>query len=153
MRPDAVVSHISLFSAVVLTVAAAMRVPVRIARMWSEGDGRADTVARRALRAVLRRLLRPVATDIVAVSDAAMAYAGRSVGEPGCRILYNSVDATRVAGWDRPSARRRWGIPDDASVVGYIGRASPEKNRPFLVDVHRAVQAKSPGRSHVGPGC
>ncbi|WJK37230.1 glycosyltransferase family 4 protein [Solwaraspora sp. WMMA2065] len=142
-RPDVVVSHISLFSAVVLAVAAGMGVPVRIARMWSEGDGRRDTVARRLLRAVLRRLLRVVATDIVAVSDAAMAYAGRRVGMPGCRILYNSVDTTRVDGGDRSAARRRWGIPPDTMVIGYIGRAAPEKNRPFLVDVHRAVQART----------
>ncbi|MDG4772404.1 glycosyltransferase family 4 protein [Solwaraspora sp. WMMD792] len=142
-RPDVVVSHISLFSAVVLAVAAVTGVPVRIARMWSEGDGRRDTVARRLLRAVLRRLLHVVATDIVAVSDAAMAYAGRQVGMPGCRILYNSVDATRVVGSDRESARRRWGIPPEAMVIGYIGRAAPEKNRPFLVDVHRAVQART----------
>ncbi|MDG4764777.1 glycosyltransferase family 4 protein [Solwaraspora sp. WMMD406] len=142
-RVDVVVSHISLFSAVVLTVAAATGVPVRIARMWSEGDGRRDTVARRLLRAVLRRLLRLVATDIVAVSDAAMAYAGRRVGMAGCRILYNSVDATRVAGGDRAAARQRWGISPDDVVIGYIGRASPEKNRPFLVDVHRAVRART----------
>ncbi|WJK43295.1 glycosyltransferase [Solwaraspora sp. WMMA2056] len=144
-RPvDVVVSHISLFSAIVLAVAMLRGVPVRIARMWSEGDGRRDTAARRMLRAVLRRLLHLVATDIVAVSDAAMAYAGRRAGLPGCRILYNSVDAARVAGPDRLAARRQWSIPSDDVVIGYIGRAAPEKNRPFLVDVHRAVRDQTP---------
>lgn len=144
-RPvDVVVSHISLFSAVVLAVAAVSGVPVRIARMWSESDGRPDTLARRLLRAVLRRLLALVATDIVAVSDAAMAYAGRRAGKPGCRILYNSVDASRVAGGDRAAARRHWGIAPDELVIGYVGRAAPEKNRPFLIDVHRALRSQAP---------
>ncbi|MFY1636940.1 glycosyltransferase family 4 protein [Solwaraspora sp. WMMB335] len=144
LRPDVVVSHVSLPSAVVLLIARTLGVRVRIARMWSEADGRPDTLAQRARRALLRRLLHRVATEIVAVSDAALAFAGRSTGTVGCRILYNSVDTARVAGWTRAAGRRKWGLPQDAPVIGYIGRAAAEKNRPYLVDVHRAVRGEAP---------
>ena len=46
-----------------LLVARAAGIPVRAARMWSEGDQRGNTPARRARRAVYRRLLRYAATD------------------------------------------------------------------------------------------
>lgn len=140
LRPDAVVSHVCLASAVVLLVAWLARVPVRIARLWSETDERPNTPARVLLRGLLRQLLCRVATDIVAVSAAALAFAGRPIGAAGCRILYNSVDRARIEGWERAAARRRWDLPQDAPVIGYIGRAAAVKNRPFLVDVHRAVR-------------
>src|SRR5512139_1555627 len=44
LRADVVVSHVALASAVVLLVAKAAGVPVRVARMWSEGDGKPDRV-------------------------------------------------------------------------------------------------------------
>lgn len=144
LRPEVVVSHICLVSAVVLLVARAAGTPVRIARIWSETDFRPDTVARVAMRSLLRQVLRRVATDVVAVSDAALAFAGRSVGAAGCQILYNSVDSARIGGWDRSSARRRWNLPEDAGVIAYIGRADPVKNRPFLVDIHREVRTAQP---------
>src|SRR5690606_33952407 len=46
----------------------------------------------------------------------------------------------RIEDWERAAARRRWDLPQDAHVIGYIGRAAAVKNRPFLVDVHRAVR-------------
>lgn len=154
LRPDAVVSHVSLTSAVVLLVARLAGVPVRIARMWSEGDGRPDTRLRRLRRSVLRWLLRRVATDVVGVTDAALRLAGPRPGDERYRVLYNSVDPRRVEGWERAAARSRWQLPTDVPVLAYLGRSSPEKNRPFLVEVHRAVRARWPDARLfvVGPG-
>ena len=91
MRPDVVVSHVSLSSAVILLVACLAGVPVRVARMWSEGDGRPDTRVWRLRRALLRRLLRQVATDVVGVTAAALKLAGP--GDGRYRVLYNSVQS------------------------------------------------------------
>ncbi|WP_329108995.1 glycosyltransferase [Micromonospora sp. NBC_01699] len=154
LRPDVVVSHVSLTSAVILLVARFAGVPVRIARMWSEGDGRPDTRARRIRRAVLRRLLRRVATDVLGVTTAALALAGPPTGDRRYRVLYNSVDPSRVGGWEREAARSRWRLPSDVPVLAYLGRSAPEKNRPFLIEVHRAVRAHRPDARLfvVGPG-
>ncbi|WP_326559715.1 glycosyltransferase family 4 protein [Micromonospora sp. NBC_01796] len=154
IRPDVVVSHVSLTSAVILLVARLAGVPVRIARFWSEGDGRADTRYRRVRRALLRRLLRRVATDVVGVTTAALALAGPPTGDDRYRVLYNSVDPARVRGWERAAARARWRLPTDVPVLAYLGRSAPEKNRPFLIEVHRAVRARWPDARLfvVGPG-
>ncbi|MEV4629602.1 glycosyltransferase [Micromonospora sp. NPDC049523] len=154
MRPDVVVSHVSLTSAVILLVARLAGVPVRIARFWSEGDGRPDTRYRRIRRALLRRLLPRVATDVLGVTTAALAFAGPPTGDARYRVLYNSVDPARVRGWERSAARSRWQLPTDVPVLAYLGRSAPEKNRPFLIEVHRAVRARWPDARLfvVGPG-
>ncbi|MFC6023007.1 glycosyltransferase [Plantactinospora solaniradicis] len=154
LRPDIVVSHVSLVSAAVLLVAWAARVPVRVARMWSEGDGRPDTWTQRTRRTLLRRLLRRTATDVVGVTAAALDLAAPPAGDARYRVLYNSVSTDRVDGWQREPARRRWNLPPDVPVLVHIGRAASAKNRPFLVDVHRAVRVESPDARllAVGPG-
>lgn len=154
LRPDVVVSHVGLTSAAMLLVARLAGVPVRVARIQSEGDGRSDTPARRAWRAFMRRLLRRCATDVLGVTGAALAFTHPPAGDRRYRVLFNSVDPGRVAGWDRAAARRRWAIPDDVAVLAQIGRAHPVKNRPFTVEVFRALRASSPGARLViaGPG-
>ncbi|MEO3776372.1 glycosyltransferase [Micromonospora sp. B11E3] len=145
LRPDVVVSHISLTSALVLLMARFCGVPVRVARLWSEGDGRVETGRRRLQRTVLRRLLRHAATDVLGVTAAALDFTRPPGDDPRYRVLYNGVALDRVDGWTRRAARERWGLPADVPVLGYLGRAAPEKNRPFLVDVHRAARALRPG--------
>ncbi|MGI5215731.1 glycosyltransferase [Plantactinospora sp. CA-290183] len=153
-RPDVVVAHVSLTSAVVLLLAQAARVPVRVARMWSEGDGRPDTLPWRVRRTFLRHLLRRTATDVVGVTAAALGLAAPPLRDARYRVLYNSVSVERVEGWERRPARERWNLPAEDPVLLHIGRAAAVKNRPFLVDVHRAVRARWPETRllAVGPG-
>ncbi len=154
LRPDVVVSHIGLTSALVLLTARLCGVPTRVARLWSEGDGRPEAPLRRAQRAVLRRLLPHAATDVLGVTAAALRFAGHRPHDPRYGVLYNGVALDRVDGWDRRTARRRWGLPDDAPVLGYLGRAAPEKNRGFLVEVYGAARALRPDTRLLvaGPG-
>ncbi len=42
------------------------------------------------------------------------------------------IDTTQLADGDGAAARRVWGIPGDAYVVGHVGRLAPEKNLDFL---------------------
>ncbi|MBM0204236.1 glycosyltransferase family 4 protein [Micromonospora sp. STR1s_5] len=154
LRPDVVVSHISLTSALILLAARANGVPVRVARLSSEGDGRADTRRRKAQRQLLRLLLPRVATAVLGVTPAARDFAGTRPHDPRYRVLPNGVAPSRVEGWDRRTARERWGIPVDVPVLGYLGRSAPEKNRRFLVEVYHASCALRPGTRLLvaGPG-
>jgi len=127
VRPDVVVSHVSLVSGLVLAVAGAAGVPVRIARLHSEGDGRPATARRRLQRAVLRAALRRSATAVLGVTSAALAFAGPADGDRRYRVVPNGVDTDRFTVTDRPSG---------APVFVHIGRAAPEKNRGFLLQVH-----------------
>ncbi|MFG3707778.1 glycosyltransferase [Micromonospora sp. NPDC047670] len=154
LRPDVVVSHISLTSALVLLAARVNGVPVRVARLSSEGDGRPGTRRRRTQRQLLRWLLPQVATDVLGVTPAATDFAGARPHDPRYRVLPNGVAPNRVEGWDRRTARQHWGIPADVPVLGYLGRSAPEKNRGFLVEVYHAARALRPDTRLLvaGPG-
>lgn len=50
-------------------------------------------------------------------------------------VIPTGVDLEGLAGrGDRLRGRARWGIPEDAVVVGHLGRLAPEKNLRYLVD-------------------
>ncbi|MFD2417332.1 glycosyltransferase [Amycolatopsis pigmentata] len=149
VRPDVVVSHISVVSGLVLLVAALAGVRVRIARMSSEGDGRPDTLPRRAQRALLRGFLRVSATDVLGVTAASVAFAGATGRDPRYRVLPNGVDVARFA-----RARELREPRTRGTSLVHIGRAAPEKNRGFLLRV--LAEAKrldsSVTLTAVGPG-
>jgi glycosyltransferase involved in cell wall biosynthesis len=61
------------------------------------------------------------------------------------RIVHNFVDLER---FDRaaivPTLRRDFGIPADATVIGYIGRLVPKKGIPVLLEAFRTLHARFP---------
>lgn len=146
LRPQVVVSHLSLVSGLVLAVAATAGVPIRVARMNSEGDGKPNTPRRIVQRRVLRVLLRWSATDVVGNTAGGLAFAAPIDGDRRYRVLFDGVDVDRFAA---PCRRR----PGPSTFV-HIGRAAPEKNRAFLLSVHAEAQRARPGTRlvFVGPG-
>ncbi len=54
-------------------------------------------------------------------------------------VLPTGVDRDRFAGGDPARARDRFGIPDEAFVIGHVGRLAPEKNLAFLAEAVAAV--------------
>lgn len=138
LRPDVVESHVSLTSGLVLAAASAAGVPVRIARMRSEGDGRRDTPARRVQRALLREMICNSATDVLGVTTAALAFADPPPHDRRYRVVPNQVDVSRFRFVPRV------GEPRAGQVLGHIGRASPEKNRAFLMDVFAQARRSRP---------
>jgi glycosyltransferase involved in cell wall biosynthesis len=145
VRPDAVNSHVSLVSGLVLAVSAAAGVRMRIACLHSDHDGRRDSMSRRVFRALLRVLLRRSATSVVAVTSAALAFAAPPPGDHRYRVLASGVDTRRFS----MSAHRA-----EANRLVHIGRAAPEKNRAFLLRVHTEAKRIRPDAHLVlaGPG-
>ncbi|RKT79774.1 glycosyltransferase involved in cell wall biosynthesis [Terracoccus luteus] len=138
LRPDVVVSHVSLASGLVLLVAAAVGVRRRVAVMHSDGDGRPGSRVRRAYRAVSRVLLRLGATTVVGVTPSTLAFSGRRPG-PTAVVLPNAVDLTRFTPEDAGASRRALGLPSSGRVLLHVGRGSPEKNRAALVPLLREL--------------
>ncbi|NYG06075.1 glycosyltransferase involved in cell wall biosynthesis [Phycicoccus badiiscoriae] len=137
-EPQVVVSHVSLFSGIVLLIARLAGVRRRIALFHSEGDGRSRSIARRAYRTAMRGLLGVVATDVVGVSRSALEFAGLK----GI-VIPNGVSTGAIG----PRQGRRLG---KKPRVVHIGRADPVKNRRAILDIARA--APHLDFSLVGPG-
>jgi len=137
---DAVHSFVSTFSALPLAVAAASRVPVRVAH--SQTDRRAvlaeSGAARRAYSRLASAVLLRVMTVGVACSDEASLFLFRRAPGPESRVrlVPNGIDITRFR--DAPGGlRAELGLPEDILLVGHVGRFVPVKNQHLLVEVAR----------------
>ena len=136
-RVDVVHSHVATFSGAILATARLSGVKRRIAHFRSEGDGHPDSARRRAQRAVMRKLLTISATDIIAVSPAALRFAGaRSRSRAHTAVIPSGlatdpfrrpVNVDRIRGQARASA--------STVLAVHIGRSLAEKNRPRALGV------------------
>lgn len=108
------------------------------------------TVTNSRKEAALHRMFRPLiglaATSYVAPSTEAGLYMfGKSgVNSGRFSILHNAVDLAEFAYREdaRKKIREELGIPDDALVIGHVGRFNQQKNHTFLLDVFAEAARK-----------
>lgn len=126
-------SHVQLASGYLLLLGVVAGVPRRIAHFRSTGDGRSSSISRRLYRLVGRWLIAVVATDVVAVSESAMAalMASATLGRPRRRIIYDQIDGERF-GLDRH--------PRTPPRIIMIGRLDREKNPARAVAILAALR-------------
>ena len=140
-------SHVYYQSGNILRLAARCGVPVRVAHFRSSRESAKATLRRRLQRVVLRRWIDRFATDILAVSEEAMAEAwGQSWRQdPRCRVVYNGLDPQRFAApSDRQSVLQEFRLPQDAYLCIHVGRLSAAKNHDRLVRIFAALALRRP---------
>jgi len=64
--------------------------------------------------------------------------------ESPIHVIPTGVDIRRFQSGNAAAARRSWNIPDEAPVVGYVGRLASEKNLAFLSEALAGLLRKSP---------
>lgn len=130
-------AHLSTMSVFPLFAAWRARVPVRICHNhstahWGEG-------AKTLLKYILRPFNKVFATDWFACGETAgrWMYGDKAFDAGRVTVLPNAIDTAKFA-YD-PAARKRLreelGIPQDAFVVGHVGRFMYQKNHQFLLKV------------------
>lgn len=144
LAPRVIHSHVALFSGVLVAAARLARIPRRIAHFRSSGIPQ----HRPRYVALLRRLLSWGATDLLAVSQAALdGSLGAAWGpEPRARVSYNGLDPARFAADPavRPRIRAELGTPLDAPVVITVARLEAQKQHELLVPVMAQLLAEQP---------
>lgn len=151
LRPHVVHSHVHHFSGLMLMLAHAEQVPVRVAHFRTTGDGHAPGPDRSVQRWVMKRLVDKYATHILAVSQGTMdqAWGERASCDPRCQVIYNGIRIDAFAKHvDREQVRMRLSIPPFAHLVIHIGRMEPEKNHPRVVEIFHEV-ARRDSDSHL----
>ena len=76
----------------------------------------------------------------------------RLFGVNDSRVLNNGVDVTLYRNDNKETMRKKLGIPEDAFVVGHIGRFAVVKNHGFLVDVFNKIGRNNKYLLLVGDG-
>ena len=98
-----------------------------------------DNVIREVSHPINRLRLDGMVTDRFACSEPAAEwmFTKKRYKARDFVVLQNGIDAEsfRYSAQRRCSIREKYGIPQDAFVVGNIGRFSGAKNKPFLLDI------------------
>ena len=140
-------AHLSTMSLFPLFAAWRAGVPVRICHNhstahWGEG-------AKTLLKYILRPFNKLFATDWFACGERAgrWMYGGKAFDAGEVTVLPNAIDTAKFA-YDakaRIVLREELGIPQDAFVVGHVGRFMYQKNHSFLVKVFAELRKTTPG--------
>jgi len=138
--------HMNTMSVFPLFAAWRAGVPVRICHShstahWGEG-----------MRTLLKYVLRPFctlfATEMFACGERAgrWMYGNRRFDQGKVQVIQNAIDNASFAFRDdaRAELRKAFSIPEDAFVVGHVGRFVYPKNHLFLLDVFAKVLQKNP---------
>jgi glycosyltransferase involved in cell wall biosynthesis len=144
---DCVHSHVHLFSGFVLFLARLHGVKMRICQAHTSYAEMGKGVSRRFYATFMTFLVRSCATHGIAVSKFAAdsffpKYWRQSKKWQICLI---GVDVSRFsAPANKADVRSELGIPQEAVVVGHVGRFVVAKNHGFLLDVARHLVRKKP---------
>ncbi|MFZ2088323.1 MAG: glycosyltransferase [Desulfobaccales bacterium] len=142
------VVHTHLIGANVLTapLAALYRVPVRFTHDQTMDDVRDYSLVHRWLDGLANRFNH----HVIAVSSSIRTFLCRKekISPQKISVIYNSVDLNRFSPSADPEAqeraRRKFGLPPEALIVGGVGRLHYQKNFPLFLEVAAQVCARLP---------
>ncbi len=152
---DVVHSHVHHYSGIPLMLARRAGVPIRIAHSHND-TSRVDRAAGRLRRLYLQTmegLIRVETTCGLACSQPAAAalFGVRWANDQRIQVLHYGIDLTpfrQALAEDRCVVRRQLGLPDNAIVVGHVGRFAPQKNHRFLIEIFAEILRHEP-RAHL----
>ena len=150
LRPD-IVNASTPKAGLIGTVAAWLcRVPVRVYVVRGLRFETASGLRGRVLRA-MERITIVTATNVVFNSRSSREVAEHErVIQPGRGVVLgqgsgNGIDVDRFDSTpDRSRARAALGLPDDATVVGFVGRLTSDKGVPDLVEAFGLLREQNP---------
>jgi glycosyltransferase involved in cell wall biosynthesis len=140
--------HLQHFNGVVLSAAASVGVPVRVAHSHLAARASDQSFPRLVYARGMASLISYFATNKLAASEPAAEalYGQRWREDPSVRVLHCGVDMSGFSdASDSTTVRREFGIPDDAFVIGHVGRLEHQKNHAFLLHVAAETFRKRPG--------
>ncbi len=133
-------SHVHHYSGFIMRLAAAQGVPIRV--VHSHNDTRIveanASLRRRLYLALMKRWIRRYATHRIAVSRSAAEdlFGPDWQSDRRNQIIPCGLDFGEFgAPADQFGVRRRWGLAEDAVVIGHVGRFHWRKNHDFLVEI------------------
>ena len=158
-RPDVVHSHHSfLLGDTAIRIAASFNVPLVFTHhtMYEQYTHYVpgDSTALRRFVIDLTLGYTNLCDRVIAPSESVAAVLKQRGVLTPLEVVPTGVDAEAFSQGDRTGFRRQLGIPDEAFVVGHLGRLAPEKNLPFLASAV-ALYLRKNRRAHflvVGSG-
>jgi glycosyltransferase involved in cell wall biosynthesis len=142
-------SHVHHFSGYVLYLAKKAGIPVLIAHSHLDSSSHETkaTLIRRLYLALMKQWISHYATLGLGCSQQGMAdlFGSMWKTDPRWQLLYCGIDINPFQeSIDSMAVRHEFGIPEDAFVVGHVGRFYEQKNHNFLMDIAAEVVKQEP---------
>lgn len=141
-------SHLHHYSGFVLRLAKSAGVPGRIAHSHNDTspvDASAGWSRRVYLNTTQRWVLRYATVKLAASRQAGLSLFGPHSQQNDWRILPYGAELTPFgAPVNRTAVRAELNLPDDALVVGHVGRFVKQKNHSFLIQIARLAIQRNP---------
>jgi glycosyltransferase involved in cell wall biosynthesis len=151
-QPDVVHSHVGYFSGYILRLAHQENIPVRIAHSHNDFsmEEKQASWQRRIYITLMQQWIKHYATLGLGCSGKAIAsLLGTWKLDPRWQLLYCGIDLTPFQDQVNSTQRRQeLGIPQNAFVIGHVGRFTEQKNHTFLVEIVSEVAKREP-RTHL----
>ena len=146
---DIVHSHVHHFSGYVLRLAKQAGVPVGISHSHNDTSSNQAQAGfkRRLYLKLMRRWIDCYSTVGLGCSHQAAAsfYGADWQADPRWQALYYGIDLTPFqAAFDPVAVRQELAIPEDALVIGHVGRFVEQKNHQFLLEIVAEVAKREP---------
>lgn len=132
--------HLDCLSSVILKVAKQNGVSVRIAHSHNASQ---DKNLKYIIKLICKRSIPKYATELFACGKEAGEW---MFGGTKFRILNNAID-TGAYRFDLECVKRvrkELSVPENALVIGHVGRFSPQKNHDFLIEIFAEVRNLEP---------
>lgn len=146
---DVVHGHIHHYNGMLLRLAARAGVPIRICHSHIDSSALEANAGwtRRAYLNLMKTWIAQYATAGLGCSDVASAnlFGNDWQADPRWQLYYCGIDLSAFDRLpDRASVRYELGIPQDALVIGHVGRFQEQKNHAFLVNIFAEILDREP---------
>lgn len=148
VNPDVVHSHVHAFSGLVLLVAYLCGIKNRISHCHSDTrvKEKNNSFIRKFYFSLMKYLISIFATTRIAVSSLAAEnlYGINWKTKKNCVVIPCGIDISRYdQKYKNIDMRKGFGLPEDAFVIGHVGRFEEPKNHRFLIDVFYELRKKN----------
>jgi len=148
VNPDVVHSHVHAFSGLVLLVAFLCGIKNRISHCHSDTrvKEKNNSLIRKFYFSLMKFLISIFATTRIAVSSLAAEnlYGMNWKTKKNCVVIPCGIDISRYdPKYKNANMRNDFGLPEDAFVIGHVGRFEEPKNHRFLIDVFYEFRKKN----------
>ncbi|MCS6775948.1 MAG: glycosyltransferase [Chloroherpetonaceae bacterium] len=141
-------SHLPYITGFILKLAAQESVPIRIAHSHNDHtheEATASRLRRLYIQLMKRQIARHATIGLGCSRQAVLSMFGPDwQRDPRYRVLLYGLDFTAFHQEPDPAARQELGLPQNAFVIGHIGRFVEQKNHAFLLEVVAEVATRIP---------
>lgn len=148
IKPDVVHSHVHAFSGLVLLVAYLCGIKNRISHCHSDTKlkEKNNSFIRKFYFSLMKFLISMFATIRIAVSSLAAEnlYGIKWKTKKNCVVIPCGIDISKYdPKYKNVDMRKDFGLPEDAFVIGHVGRFEEPKNHRFLINMFYELRKKN----------